>query len=97
MEQKFGPEHWRAETKLAVLNECADLNGAELFHYCRRMSLTVEQVRQWQADCLTGLEGKAGSRSARGRRNPYASARRGSNPPMKSTAAIRERLVSAWS
>jgi len=101
VQQKFGPEHWAAETKLAVISECAELSGSELFRYCQRMSLTVELVRQWQRDCLVGLEKKAASKAmptgyARLRQiSKHAKTSRAATS-IGSATAIWQRLASCW-
>lgn len=95
--QQFGPEQWGPETKLAVINECAELNDIELFHYCQRMSLTVALVRQWQADCILGLEKKIASKATARRQNQRTGQRRAAaRAPLHSPEAIRERLASRW-
>jgi hypothetical protein len=98
--QQFGPEHWGPETKLAVINECAELSGTELFRYCQRMSLTVALVRQWQADCILGLEkkiaSKAATQAAERKQSGRSGQRRAARTPLHSPEAIRERLASRW-
>lgn len=101
MQQKFGPEHWAAETKLAVISECAELSGTELFRYCQRMSLTVDLVRQWQRDCLVGLEKKAASKAmpigyARLRQISNQAKSRRASSHLGSANAIRQRLAARW-
>lgn len=101
MQQKFGPEHWAAETKLAVISECAELSGTELFRYCQRMSLTVDLVRQWQRDCLVGLEKKAASKAmptgyARLRQISTQAKSRRASSHLGSANAIRQRLAARW-
>ena len=93
MQQQFGPEHWGPETKLAVINECAELRGTELFRYCQRMSLTVALVRQWQADCLVGLEKKIATKASARKQSRRSGELR---TPFQTTEAIRQRLAARW-
>ena len=61
------PEHWRGETKLAVVIETAALNTAELAEYSRRKGLYVEQIARWREAARTGTE-TARAMSGRARR-----------------------------
>jgi transposase-like protein len=53
------PEHWPAETKLAVVIETATLSEVELSQYCREKGLYPEQVKAWKQACLDGQRSAA--------------------------------------
>ncbi|MDD9893610.1 MAG: hypothetical protein OXT49_08920 [Gammaproteobacteria bacterium] len=50
------PDAWSADAKSVVVIETAVLSEAELSEYCRSKALCSEQVRQWKADCLSGMQ-----------------------------------------
>ena len=52
-------ERWSTRDKFLIVVETASLNEVELAEYCRKKGLFVEQVRQWQENCLQSNGGVA--------------------------------------
>lgn len=49
------PEHWSAQTKLAVVAETFSMTENELSQYCREKGLYPEQIHQWRSECMHGF------------------------------------------
>lgn len=54
-----GSEKWSTRDKFLIVVETAAMNEVEVAEYCRKKGLFVEQIRQWQGNCLQANGGVA--------------------------------------
>ena len=54
------PLDWTAEERFQAVMETTSLSGDELGVYVRQKGITLQQLKEWKADCIQAMGGRPG-------------------------------------